>query len=100
MLMMSRRLFAPLILTLIAASVPLNLLGQAVSGNIISTVTDPSGAGVPGAPITIKNVGTNASYQTQTNESGNYTAANLAPGTYTVTIPRRVFKSSRSRTSM
>jgi hypothetical protein len=92
MLIMSRRVFALFISTLIAASIPLNLLGQAVSGNIIGTVTDPSGAGVPGAQITITNVGTNVSYQTKTNDSGNYTAANLAPGSYTVTIAASGFQ--------
>jgi Carboxypeptidase regulatory-like domain len=86
MLIMSRRLFLPLIFTLIAASIPLNVLAQAVSGNIIGTVTDPSGAAVAGAQITITNIGTNASSQITTNDSGNYTAANLAAGSYSVSI--------------
>lgn len=86
MIVVSRRLFASLILTLLAASFSMNLFGQAVSGNIIGTVTDPSGAAVAGAQISITNVGTNTSYQTATNDSGNYTGANLAPGSYTVTI--------------
>ncbi len=77
MLIMYRRLFASLIFTLLAASTPLNLFGQAVSGNIIGTVTDPSGAAVGGAEVSIANVGTGGSNQTTTNESGNYTAANL-----------------------
>ncbi len=71
---------------LLATFNPLDSFGQAVSGNIIGTVTDPSGAAVSGAQITVTNIGTNSSYQTTTNESGNYTAANLAPGSYLVTI--------------
>jgi hypothetical protein len=65
---------------------------QAVSGNIIGTVTDPSGAAVSGAQIKVTNAGTNASYQSSTNDSGNYTAANLAPGTYTITIEKTGFQ--------
>ncbi len=80
------RFVTSLTFVLFAAFNPLDSFGQAVSGNIIGTITDPSGAAVSGAQITVTNIGTNASYQTTTNDSGNYTEANLAPGSYTVTI--------------
>jgi Carboxypeptidase regulatory-like domain/TonB dependent receptor len=66
--------------------------GQAVSGNIIGTVTDPSGSAVAGAEIDIANIGTGVSTKTSTNESGNYTAANLLPGSYTVTVTKPGFQ--------
>src|SRR5579883_954811 len=69
-----------------------SLFGQAVSGNIIGTVTDPSGAAVANAQITIANVGTGTSTQVTTNDSGNYTAPNLAAGNYTVTITATGFQ--------
>ena len=69
-----------------------NSFGQAVSGNIIGTVTDPTGAGVAGADITIANVGTGVSNQTTTNDSGNYTAANLPAGSYAVSITKPGFQ--------
>lgn len=75
-----------LILLFLSAFLPNTSFGQAVSGNIIGTVTDPSGAAVSGAQITIGNVGTGISTQTTTNESGNYTAPNLPAGNYTITI--------------
>jgi hypothetical protein len=87
-----RQYVSPLAVLFLAAFVASSSFGQAISGNIIGTVTDASGAGVPGAQITITNTGTGVSSQTTTNESGNYTAANLAPGSYTVTITQPGFQ--------
>jgi hypothetical protein len=81
-----------LVFLFIAAFLATNSFGQAVSGNIIGTVTDPSGAGVAGAQITITNVGTGVASQTTTNDSGNYTAASLPPGSYSITITKPGFQ--------
>ena len=78
--------FAVILALLSTSSVVPNLYSQAVSGNIIGTVTDPSGAAVSGAQVAVANAATGFSSQTMTNESGNYTVADLAAGTYTVTI--------------
>jgi hypothetical protein len=75
-----------LLFVLLATLLNPKLYSQAVSGNIIGTVTDPSGATVPGAQVTVANTGTGFSTQTTTNESGNYTVPDLGPGSYTVTI--------------
>jgi len=83
------RLFASLFFATFLAS---SSFGQAVSGNIIGTVTDPSGAAVGGAGINIINTGTSVSVQTTTNESGNYTAANLPTGSYTITVTQPGFQ--------
>ena len=48
------------------------MLGQAVYGSIIGTVTDSSGAAVPNAKVTITNVDKGVSVTTASNESGNY----------------------------
>ena len=66
--------------------------GQAVSGNIIGTVTDSTGAAVPEAKVTISDVGKGITYQTTTNGSGNYTQANISPGNYTVEITKTGFQ--------
>ena len=89
---MSRSLVARMILCVAVASLTPNARSQAVSGNIIGTITDPSGAAVPDAQVKITNVGTNASHQTSSNDSGNYTGANLAPGAYTITITKPGFQ--------
>ncbi len=91
-----RRLRSALALLLLLCTSP-SLFSQAVSGNIIGTVTDPSGAGVGGATVQAANTGTNFSTQTTTNESGNYTVADLAPGTYSITITKPGFRSFRQQ---
>src|SRR5258708_33485957 len=58
--------------------------GQAVTGSLLGTVTDSSGAAVPNAKVTIHHVNTGISRNTVTNERGNYTFPKLPPGTYTV----------------
>ncbi|MGH9453793.1 MAG: TonB-dependent receptor domain-containing protein, partial [Terriglobia bacterium] len=65
---------------------------QIVYGNIIGTVTDSSGAAVPGAKVTITNAGTSVSVSSTTNESGNYTQPHLAAGTYTVKVEAQGFQ--------
>src|SRR5262245_29598392 len=60
-------------------------------GTISGSVTDPSGAAVPGANITITNVGTNAVFSTQSNEEGFFTAPGLAVGEYIVNAERQGF---------
>src|SRR5438093_13086341 len=61
------------------------LAAQGVRATIVGRVTDDSGAVVPGAKITITNVGTNDSRSVIVNDSGEYAMPQLAPGQYTVT---------------
>src|SRR5437588_8682209 len=58
------------------------MLGQAVFGSIIGTVTDSSGAAVPNAKVTITNVDKGVIVTTTTHESGNYEQQHLIVGTY------------------
>lgn len=76
---------------LILSLTTVRLAAQAVYGNIIGTVTDPSGALVAGAKVTAHNVEQNVSSTTTTNESGNYTLAQLPPGNYEVTVEKSGF---------
>jgi len=69
-----------------------SLFAQAVSGTIIGTVTDPTGATVGKAQVTITLTGQGTVYTTVTNDSGNFTEPDLPPGTYTVTITAQGFK--------
>src|SRR5438128_1371845 len=66
--------------------------GQQATGAITGTVTDPQGALVPGATIEIRNVGTNAAFDTKSNDSGFYNAPNLPVGEYTVNASATGFK--------
>ena len=68
------------------------LYAQAVSGTILGTVTDPAGAAVTNAQVTIVLTGQQTTYSTVTNESGNFTEPDLPSGTYTVTVAASGFK--------
>jgi outer membrane receptor protein involved in Fe transport len=62
------------------------------SGDVTGTITDPSGAGVPNAAVTLTNTNTNASTNTTTNMAGNYRFAFVLPGTYSVTVTASGFQ--------
>lgn len=80
---------------LVTAGIALNpVLGQnANTGELEGTVTDPSGAVVPGATVSIRNVQTGVVTPTTTNESGLYDVPFLAPGNYTITFSKSGFSS-------
>src|SRR6185437_15905539 len=61
-------------------------------GRILGRVTDPSGAVVAGATVTVTNTQTNVSRTLTTDTSGAYVAAALNPGTYTVRVQSTGFK--------
>lgn len=66
--------------------------GQAVKASLVGTVTDSSGAVVPGAKVTITEVNTGFSRSMETNESGYYVFSNLDPGVYRVEVEQAGFK--------
>ena len=81
--MRSIRLTLALLLLLISAG---KIFAQAgATGSISGTITDPSGAVLPGVDITVTNTGTNVPYKTVTSSAGDYNAPSLQPGSYTVT---------------
>jgi hypothetical protein len=68
-------------------------LAQEIYATLIGTVSDPSGAVVPGASVTVHNNDTNTDLRTvQTDNSGNFSITNLPAGTYTVTVKNTGFK--------
>src|SRR3989475_404542 len=70
-----------------------NAFGQAqVLGKISGTITDSTGAVVPGARVTVTNKNTQQSYPSTTNDSGYYVVVNLPAGTYDVTTEKEGFE--------
>jgi protocatechuate 3,4-dioxygenase beta subunit len=67
----------------------------ATTGLITGTVTDSSGAVIPGAAIELENLGTSARYAQVTNESGHYTFPNLPPGPYRLKATQAGFRTAR-----
>src|SRR5579859_1008080 len=68
------------------------VLGQAVNGTLLGTVTDTTGASVPNAKVMATETSTGAVHASTTNDSGNYTFPDLPPGTYSVTVEAQGFK--------
>lgn len=62
------------------------------TASINGTVTDASGALIPGADISVLSEATNAIRDVQTGETGTYTISNLAPGNYQVTFTKSGLK--------
>src|SRR5216110_3536582 len=69
---------------------------QSVQGVITGTITDPTGAVVPGATVTITNVGTNISQSTTTGGDGSYLFSLVPPGAYTIEVKAANFAAVRA----
>ena len=70
------------------------LLAQDVA-SITGTVTDTTGALIPGASVTLQNTATGATYDTVTNDQGSYTIANVPPGPgYRLTVSHAGFNAA------
>lgn len=71
-----------------------------ISGDITGTVTDQSGAAIPGAAVTIKNTGTGLTKTVKTGAAGDYRVGLLQPGSYTVTVTMSGFQTTRQATAV
>jgi len=67
-------------------------LAQHIRGAIEGTVTDPSGAVVTGAMVTLKNLATGAELAAMSNGEGLFSFQNLEPGEYNVTVEKLGFR--------
>ena len=86
---------AALILLLVSLCAPLYLLAQSTTqGNIRGTVTDPSGAVISGATITLHNDDNGQTLTRTSNGTGAYEFALLPPGNYTLTTTAPSYQSS------
>src|SRR6266478_6827287 len=65
-------------------------------GTIRGVVTDPSGAAVPEASITVKNVNTGLTQTVKTSADGVYTVPYLQVGDYTVTTDKAGFRKAET----
>lgn len=65
---------------------------QLTTADVTGTITDASGAIVPGAKVTIENLGTHETRVSQTNSSGNYSFTFLQAGRYTIRVEASGFK--------
>src|SRR5215475_6561596 len=69
------------------------VMGQtAGTGVVVGTVTDPSGAAISGATVTLTYTATNAVRTATTNDTGRYNFPNVQPGQYNLTITKGGFR--------
>jgi hypothetical protein len=85
-------LYASLFFMFFLAFVTANAFGQGITGSITGDVTDASGASVSGATVSIRQLDTNEIRTVTTSERGSYSAPQLRPGTYSITIDKTGFK--------
>ena len=85
---LAQLVFAGIILSLMVTTAR----AQTFRGTILGTVTDPTGATVAGAKVTIKNADTGLTREVTTGDEGNYTAAELPVGNYGVSVEKTGFK--------
>jgi hypothetical protein len=79
------------VLSLVTSS----LFGQAgATGSILGTVTDATGAVIPGAKVTVTNTATGVPFRTVTSSAGDYLAPALQVGSYTVSAESKGFQKS------
>src|SRR5262249_58881249 len=64
---------------------------QATTGVIQGTLTDPTGASVPGAKVEAKNLGTNFTRSQDSDTGGRFAFLQMPPGRYTVTASKAGF---------
>jgi hypothetical protein len=77
---------------LVCTALSLEAPCQTSTGRIVGFVTDPQGAAVVGAKVTVSNTGTNVQSTTTTDETGAYQVLDLPIGNYAVTVEMTAFR--------
>src|SRR3984893_18063192 len=88
---MKRLQFCLVVFAVLALS--LSAFAQVQNGQFTGTVSDPTGAAIANAKVTVTNPATQLNLTTTTNSSGNYTVKELPIGTYKLTVEAPGFKS-------
>lgn len=93
MQLISAKSLRALVLVILVALVSSGVLvyGQGTSGSLTGQVSDPTGAAIANATVTLKNVDTDSLQTTTSNNAGVYLLKPVMPGNYTLTIAAKGF---------
>ncbi|HEX7154135.1 MAG TPA: TonB-dependent receptor [Thermoanaerobaculia bacterium] len=94
---MATRTLIRSLLLVVCLLAPVAAFAQLTTGSINGTVTDDSGAALPGVTLTARNVATGASRTTITESDGSFNIPLLQPGTYEVTAELEGFRPAVAR---
>jgi Carboxypeptidase regulatory-like domain len=87
-----RRNLIGYVMALVVLMLPASLLAQIGKSGITGIITDPSGAVVPAATVTVENEASGVKWSTISTAAGLYIIRGLPPGSYTVTVDAHGFK--------
>jgi len=89
------RAFGPIAVGMVVLALGIGTFyGQAISGELTGSVTDPSGAAVVGATVEASNAATGLKVSTTTKAQGSYRFVELPVGSYTLTVRMAGFKTA------
>jgi len=74
------------------ATLTASLYAQGLTGSISGSIADQSGSPVPGAEITLNNIGTGQNRSVQSDATGGFVFTQLLPSTYKLTVTSKGFK--------
>ena len=94
---MSKRAHLRFLVLVVCLLTPIAAFAQLTTGSINGTITDDSGAALPGVTVTAKNVATGVARTAVTESDGSYAIPLLQPGTYDVTAELDGFAPAAAR---
>ena len=90
--MSGRRLHTAVVAAVLSFIIVAPGASQTFYGSILGTITDASNSNIPGASVTLTNLGTDEHRSAESDASGNYQFVSLVPGRYKVDIEKAGFK--------
>lgn len=89
---MRTKAIATVVFVFVAGLLAVSAHAQVFYGSIVGAVTDPTGAAVPNADVSITNTATSQTRSFKTDTGGRYTISDIQPGTYDVKVTAAGFR--------